>query len=404
MASKNPSCAPQELIIRFPADPPAKPPWNKKPVRPWQTCTKEEIKEYRKFPILYGERKFAQLFPKEKQTLSFTDDLPPELRLLIYDHLFNTPAYFELWAPWKLTKQGSRCKNQFNTYASKKKALKIMRLSKKVHKEATAHFYSRTNFRFSTYNGFAAMAVFNHNLGRGNCELIRHITVQIPNREDLASSQGSQSCMWYMSEWHAFVDIHRNKRGMRIPDFGYRRRHSEQGRILGEFNYNKAVLLGHRQLRAMASLRALEILIPWDYRFITVLGWRKHCKCKTKAMREGATPEVVVRHCVKEHSCNPEYWTLLEDLKRETASEDLTISLVLVYGPSWRIAQPDSRDFPLQGRWLAAYASVMGYRFGHAMWAKDKSTYVVRYDKNELLSVAPDQAEHKAKFEPPKLT
>lgn len=277
-----------------------------------------------------------------------------------------------------------------------------MRLSKKVHEEVAQYFYGQHNMRFSTYNGFLAMAVFNHTIRRANCDFIKHITVQIPNRED--GGQGAYACMHYIAEWDAFKGIQKG-RGMRIPDFGFRMKHYDQGRVRGEYNYDKAVHKAFRQLRNMASLRTFEILIPEKYRFIHNFGRNRSCECSFEDMHM-LGPVDRVRHYIEEHSGNPEYWALLANLKQQSASQDLTIALVLMHGQLFEdgadfVSSSKMAHYRRQGRWLAAYASIMGYQFGHTSWEAGR-TYTVRYDKDRMLSVSPEEAEEHL-LEPPEL-
>lgn len=333
--------------------------------------------------------------PKEKQTLSFTDDLPAEVRLLVYGHLFKTPGnYFELWAATHLVNTGTRFKNVFDLYLKNKKALGILRLSKKVHAEAAEFFYGRNNFRFSDYDGLAVMAVFHHTIGQANCDLVRHVTVQVPNSN--RSLPYWRGCIDRYTKnirqvsdagWLCFEGIHRG-RGMRVPNFGYSRRHVCEGLIRGRFNFDKAVARGYRQLQNMASLRTLEILIPWDYRFITGMSETRWSETRwslfDNMMSEEPYDAITMRNLVRSFSFDPECWALLEQLKEESASADLTISLILIQNQRWEASHNNNRDYDVlrQHRYLAEYAKVMGYRFGHATWEEDNSTYVVQYDKD----------------------
>lgn len=59
-----------------------------------------------------------------------------------------------------------------------------------------------------------------------------------------------------------------------------------------------------------------------------------------------------------------------------------------------------------QARWIAAYAAVMGYAFGHAKWeteGPDRGTYQVRYDDYPVLAIVPEDQEENSLLEPPKL-
>lgn len=281
-----------------------------------------------------------------------------------------------------------------------------MRLSKKVREEVSQYFYGRHSLRFSTYNGFMVMAIFNHTIRQANCDFIKHITVQIPNRDTPAAGEGANSCMHYIAQWDAFKAIQKG-RGMRIPDFGFRMKHYGLGRVRGEYNYDKAVHKGFRQLRSMASLTILEILIPWDYHFTHRWAHNPSCQCSLEDMQM-LGPVDRVRHYIEEHSSNREYWAMLADLKQQSASKDLTIALVLMDQQLFE----DGADFDprsawqhhpwRQARWLAAYASVMGYRVGHTNWENSR-TYTVRYDEDEIPSLPRQEAEENALFEPPEL-
>lgn len=336
--------------------------------------------------------------PKEKQTLSFTDDLPTEVRLLVYGHLFETPGnYFELWAATHLISTvEARFKNVFDLYLKNKEALGVLRLSKKVHAEAAEFFYGRNNFRFSDYDGLPAMTFFHHTIGQANCDFIRHVTVHIPNSNRSPPWRGSNdryTRIIRQAPDHGslpFDSIQRG-RGMRVPDFGYNRRQVSEGLIRDRSNFDKAVAMGFHQLQNMASLRTLEILIPSDFCFITGLGetrWsERRWSLFDNMMSEVPDGAITMRNLVKSFSFDPECWALLEQLKEESASADLTISLILIQIKRLEASHIDwdyavGYDVLRQHRCLAEYAKVMGYRFGHATWEEDNSTYVVQYDED----------------------
>ncbi|KAG8163022.1 hypothetical protein KVR01_007500 [Diaporthe batatas] len=423
--------------------------------RPWQTCSIQQINKYSRFPALFNERKFARPFPAQKQTLSFTDDLPAELRLLVYEHLFDTPTTFELWGPdrqrpaWLADTNpllgiwgpgplwldpppppdATSRKSRRVTRGWRAKHPQVLRLSRKVHAEAAAHLYGRTTFRFSAYNGIAAMAVFAHTIGRDHYALIRHVAVQLPHR-DLSPPAWYQPgvdfcanrCIGSGRHWEYFEDALRS-RGMRVPDLGVRRWHvAGQGRRRGEVIYDRAVGLAFRQLREMAGLRTLEVLIPWDYKFIETpkkdeeewdgdRGDKERCCCQAVGWEAAAGPREVVRHLVEAHSRDPEYWALLADLRQRAraAGGHLSISLVLVYAHVRNYGRNThdyrvSLAFHRQGRWLKAYARVMDYGFGHTSFEGDNdSPYVVDYGVNERLSTGWDQDELDPRLEPPDL-
>ncbi|KAL1853665.1 hypothetical protein Daus18300_011701 [Diaporthe australafricana] len=373
-------------------------------VQPWQTCTRKECWPYSKYKILYGERKFAREFATQKQNLSFTEDLPPEIRLAIYGYLFDTPGrYFELWAPQDIAQGMYAIPNLFPEYAHKTKILRIMRVSKKIHQEVAEYFYGQHNFRFNNYNGFQMMNAFNYTIRAVNCNFIKHITVQIPNRD------GSDKCLWSKTKWEKFQDI-QTSRGLRIPDSGFRAfpRRSQPDVTIGDLRYDKAVRKVFLQLSTMPSLRRLEIVVPWNYRLIKRSNSRTApCDCPAEDV-QSLSPEDQVRHHIEGHSFDGQYWALLASLKQTTASGDLSIALVIDF---WRDCgiHPDAyynRRHMRQGRWLAAYASVMGYQFGCIVHMRpDDATREVRYDMHELLSVQlVPEAEQKPQLEPPALT
>ncbi|KAL2272171.1 hypothetical protein FJTKL_07450 [Diaporthe vaccinii] len=190
---------------------------------------------------------------KQQQKLSFTDDLPTEIRIRIYDFLFPVPGdHFELWAPQEKATGKEKWQNLFRKYASNKKAMRIMRLNKKIHEEVADYFYGRFNMRFSGPTGFLVMTMLNHSIWPLNCSFIKHTTVRIPCGYPSACS---------MKRWDIFVRIQRS-RGMRIPFIGRRAKQRSQGGTEAECNHDITVRRGFRQLRDMAGLKLLEILVP----------------------------------------------------------------------------------------------------------------------------------------------
>ncbi|KAG6357832.1 hypothetical protein INS49_013713 [Diaporthe citri] len=382
---------------------------NKPAVQPWQTCSKKDIEPYRKYKILYGERKFAQEFTK--QNLSFTDDLPTEIRLRIYDFLFPIPGdQFEFWAPQEKTRGKEKWQNLFRKYASNKKAMRIMRLSKKIREEVADYFYGRFNMRFSDSSGFLVMTMFNHSIRFLNCSFINHITVRMP-------CGYLSSCR--LRRWDRFTCIQRS-RGMRIPFIGRRAKQRSQGGTEAECNHDITVRRGFRQLRDMAGLKLLEILVPWDYlppeTAVYDDSWQSTvvpCDCEEF---QGLSSEDQIRHRFEEHCYDSEYWELLATLKQQTSSDDLTIALVYDYN-SARRGRPfedyeNDGDYVRSnlrgGRWVAAYAAIKGYEFGYARPA-EKGVFKVRYDEDTVMSkslelLKDDPLEYDPLLEPPELS
>lgn len=352
-----------------------------------------------------------------------------EIRLQIYGHLFNIPGnFFELWAPREWTKSGrwdrkddwdrwGWAKNTSRQIARQKQGLRMMRLCKKIRAEVADYFYGGNNFRFSNHSGIVVMAAFFHTIRPEHCSFLRHITLQIPNRQIGCSDQTVQS----NTAWFNF-DYVLTCRGMRVPRFNFRAKHKEQGRSEGEFCYDKSVYRCFRQLREMPNLRRLEIIIPWDYKLIGH-NYSRHrdwdeveeedpafCLCPAEEI-EAMSPEDRIWHTVRDHSRDVQYWDLLADLKENTASGDLAIALVIHYNSSGR-PLPHLADWPYsssqvrQARWIAAYAALMGYEVGHARWetkGPGRGTYQVRYDEDPTIGKIREGQENLL-CEPPKLT
>lgn len=366
---------------------------------------------------------------KEKQNLSFSDDLPVEIRLQVYSHLFKIPGnFFELWAPpdwtkrrrrWGQESNDNRCgwaKNNCRQIALQKQGLRMMRLCKKIREEVADYFYGGNNFRFSSYDGIVVMAALFYTIRPFNCSFIRHITLSIPNRP---RGEYDDYTVISNSGWNNLYGV-LTRRGMRIPQFGFRARHKAKGRSEGEFCYDKSVYRCFRQLRDMPNLKRLEITIPWDFVFVeygycgslTPEENTVHCICPAEDV-EAMSPEDRIRHTVLENARDPEYWDLLADLKENTASEDLTIALVIDYdtiSPSG-LPEADSMNQGTisnlrQARWVAAYAALMGYKMGHARWelqGPGRGSYQVRYDEDLMRAIIPEGQENSL-LEPPQLT
>lgn len=365
---------------------------------------------------------------EEKQNLSFSDDLPVEIRLQIYGHLFNIPGnFFELWAPRKWTKQRrswreddgpSRhgwAKNSSRQIAHQKQGLRMMRLCKKIRTEVVDYFYGGNNFRFSSDNGIAVMAAFFYTIRPDNCSFLRHITVQIPNRQ-VGCSDGTVASN---TAWDHFSRV-LSRRGMRVPRFGFGNKQKAKGRSEGEFCYDKSVYRCFRQLREMPNLKRLEITIPYDYEFLDFQSsWTwgiegdegtTHCSCPEEDIQV-MSPEDRIWHTVREHTIDDQYWNLLADLKENAASDGLAIALVI--HDNWFAS--DLARYKLvnrylgsemrQARWIAAYASLMGYEFGHTYWetkGPGRGSYRIRYDEDPVLAGIP-KGQDNSLLEPPEL-
>ncbi|KAI3396047.1 hypothetical protein diail_543 [Diaporthe ilicicola] len=383
---------------------------------PCLLCIQKEAKTCKKCNKLDGKRRITRDFPEKKQSTSLSD-LPTEIRLQIFGHLFNAPHNFvELGMPQAEDRAGATWRNiRIQKCATLKEVPQMMRLCKKIRGEVADVLFGGNNFRFNYLHGFQVMAAFLHTIRQKDHLFLKHITVQIPVREYCPDRTIRPRMNWL--KFDSFL----RDRGLRSPDYHSEAKDGTRGWELSDFScYNGAVHAGFRQLRKMPNLKLLEITIPWDYKIVDTSYrgqsiWRSseettHCPCpfeKVKAM----SPAERIRHTVEAHSADPTYWWLLADLKENSASQDLTIALVFLYDACcappellswWRAGLNRLR----LGRWLAAYASLKGYRFGHASWETDwwrPGPYEVRYDEDPMLSVNPISTEEDSLLEPPEL-
>lgn len=327
--------------------------------------------------------------PKKK--LSFTNDLPTEIRFEVYQHLFNVPNHFlELRLPGLIPRTFM---NSYPLLAAQMGGLRMMSVCRKIRGEVAEYFYGGNNFRFSQEYGFAVMLCFFRTIRSVNCSFLRNITVQLPNRQLYPSlSNGLSNGRWH--ELCGGLPGHGMKNIHRIFQIS---RHVEPGRLWAETCYGEAVRKAFRRLRRMPCLKRLEITIPTAGFFLAIDmgdGTNPRCACPGE---DDKGRDDRIRHLVREHSEDGEYWDLLARLKEENASKDLTIALVILYPEIYesstpclaQFQRPRDRDFrKREGRLIAAYAALMGYEFGHARWETDGQgyeTYKVRYDEDPVL-------------------
>lgn len=285
-----------------------------------------------------------------------------------------------------------------------------MRLSKKIREEVADYFYGRLNMRFSDSAGFLVMALFNHSIRPWNSSFITHITVKFPH--DIVDNAT-------LKRWDRFTSI-QGSRGMRIPDIRYREMQHSRGTTKAECRYDITVFSGFCQLSNMAGLKLLEILVPWDYvpldKAVRSENWEyTDVPCDCEAF-PNLSPKDQVRHLFEGHNRDSEYWALLANLKQYNSSDDLTIALVYDYNSTRRRNAFEYyfdrsevvRENLRRGRWVAAYASVMGYKFGYARCA-EKGAYKVRYGEDTLMAeslelLKADPLAYDPSLEPPELS
>lgn len=285
-----------------------------------------------------------------------------------------------------------------------------MRLCRKVYHEVAELFYSKQNFRFTGVNGFPTMTAWMHTIGPSQLMNLRHVTVQHPHA-GLESEYGGE-CAVSTTQFGRLLQSH-DKRGLVLRASHYGRRQYRKGINRGWYYYDESVSQALRFLSRVPHLRSLEIVIPWEHGFHgrgpTELV--RGCSCPQEELGGMGAREWIL-HIMRDHSVSLEFWDRLEKLKKNAVSQELVISLVLLYGrhrlsdeESYQSAyDPEMRDpeHMRKGRWLAAYAEVMGYSFGHATWVN--GSYSVRYDPDPgLVWLPPPEARRTGYPEPPKI-
>ncbi|EKG17716.1 hypothetical protein MPH_05027 [Macrophomina phaseolina MS6] len=226
-----------------------------------------------------------------------------------------------------------------------------------------------------------------------NFEYLRHVTVQIPVRDQ------SSDCNRYPVHWSHFEGIQK-KRGMLVPHYEGEDKATTRPSPYDQHCYGKAVSRAFEYLKWIPRLWSLEFTVPAQYGFIAWSGIEPHCSVR---YLESLRPTERVRHVVEDH-CNEDFWKLLKELKQQSASEELRIAFVMIHDATTLDAAAD--DYLYQGRmraarWLAAYAKIQGYGFGHARWAE--GTYCVEYDEDVLLALPHkwDETDEAAKLREP---
>lgn len=327
--------------------------------------------------------------PKKK--LSFTNDLPTEIRLQVYQHLFSVPnQFFELRLPALIT---PTFMNSYPLLAAQMGGLRMMSVCREIRGEVAEYFYGANNFRFSQEYGFAVMLCFFYTIRSVNCSFLRNITVQLPNRRLYPGITGGLS----NGRWHGLCGA-LSGHGMKTIHRIFQSPHKvEPGRLWAETCYDQAVRKAFSRLRRMPCLKRLEIIIPTDGFFLAIdMGDGTNPRCACPGVEDMGRDDRI-RHLVRKHSGDSKYWDLLARLKKETVSTDLTVALVILYPKIYefstpclaQIQRPRDREFrKREGRLIVAYAALMGYEFGHATWETDGQgyeTYKVRYDEDPAL-------------------
>lgn len=179
----------------------------------WSKC-EEDLKPYEKYPVLYKERKKSRTFVRFtpcqsllvltmqqiRQTLSFTDDLPAEVRLMVYK---NLPAASD-------NKLLVHIPNSFWRMVHERTNFQLMRLCRKAHTELGQVLYGRT-LDFQGPAAFCALGMFVSKVQPRSFQFIRHIVMDVPSFEPLTVEQSVRALGSEKLPIPLFLDV-RHKR------------------------------------------------------------------------------------------------------------------------------------------------------------------------------------------------
>lgn len=220
------------------------------------------------------------------------DDLPTEIRLEVYQHLFDAPnRFFELRPSGVLA---FRSKNSYPLLIAQMGGLRMMRVCRKIRGEVAEYFYGGNNFRFSQDHGFAVMSCFLSTSGSFNCSFLRHITVQLSSRLAYGYDRAKSNYVW------DGLRSALSRKGMWNPNYVFQRSYEEEGHMWADMAFS--------QLREMLDLKRLEITIPtcrWPLRVDPTAPTRR-CACYGVDLM-GRDDRV--RHIARNHSGDSEYGT-----------------------------------------------------------------------------------------------
>ncbi|ORX97813.1 hypothetical protein BCR34DRAFT_160345 [Clohesyomyces aquaticus] len=153
---------------------------------PWQTYSPSEVhqivRDYPGFlyPELLNERRRSA--PLKGKPFPFMS-MPPELRCEVYRmHLLSSDT-IELWPHVRhnvMWSANSRRKASIFEHAKFQDKLKLLRVSRTVHREASAIFYGETEFRFSGINGWMICSTWLNTIGPQHFQCLKRLTIHVP--------------------------------------------------------------------------------------------------------------------------------------------------------------------------------------------------------------------------------
>ena len=229
---------------------------------------KAALAPYKKFPKLYGERKFAKDYPTKAFPLL---DLPAEVRNQIYRDVLVLDQATELDP--KSTK-GKRHDLVVQARHNKRyrydvqPRLRVLRVNKQVHREASSIYYGENEFRFTNVSGWYILSSFLLTIGPDNVHLLRSITIHVPwpgDTRDGVTFPESRNQMMYMQ-------TRLSKMGLR-----FRRRWHE-------FNEIASMRRCKKLLETSGKLTSLKLVLPDSYELEST-NW-SHPIAKSGRIRE----------------------------------------------------------------------------------------------------------------------
>ncbi|KAK8244747.1 hypothetical protein HDK77DRAFT_426712 [Phyllosticta capitalensis] len=326
--------------------------------------TEEDLKPWRGYPALYKERRKSKTFIR--QNLSFTDDLPPEIRLMVYQELQEIDdELLEIYSK----------RIGFCIPEAQRLLFPMLRLCRTVYREIGQMLYGKV-LKFTGPAAFFSMGAFMFSHQSLAFQYVRHIVVDIPSFSPQDVKYGVQ----YVA----------NSRLVEMPEF--------LSTIMRKKNTMKATTLAFKTqcewLQQLKSLRRLDLYLnntgcnPWRF---SISKRSRDSKRPTTGMECHHTDGCLDNwfgkrlkspvEAVRDH-LNPHFWETLELLK--AALPELLIRIVI--SPKYeqklrqltrrvpthtngRVQQPGTFCFKT---WILRRATTLGWELGVAIGSKSK--------------------------------